>query len=122
MCGASPIQASSGKTVRHRLNRGGNRRAGAALYRIVLVRLRYHQPTKDYVVRRLAEGKSKQEIIRCLTRYLARKSLQRSRKMREANSIGAMTLSERRAWPHAHGVHARRSQSSRPCAPRRSKT
>jgi hypothetical protein len=47
LCGSSPIQASSGKTVRHRLNRGGDRQANAALYRIVLVRLRYHQPTKD---------------------------------------------------------------------------
>jgi len=72
LCGSSPIEASSGKTVRHRLNRGGDRQANAALYRIVLVRLRYHQPTKDYVTRRLAEGKSKQEIIRCLKRYIAR--------------------------------------------------
>ena len=59
LCGSSPIQASSGKTVRHRLNRGGNRQANAALYRIVLVRLRWHQPTKHYLTRRLAEGKSK---------------------------------------------------------------
>jgi len=72
LCGASPIQASSGKTIRHRLNRGGDRQANAALYRIVLVRLRYHQPTKDYVIRRLAQGKSKKEIIRCLKRYIAR--------------------------------------------------
>jgi transposase len=72
LCGTSPIQASSGKTVRHRLNRGGDRQANAALYRVVLVRLRYHQPTKDYVIRRLAEGKSKKEIIRCLKRYIAR--------------------------------------------------
>jgi transposase len=48
LCGASPIPASSGKTTRHRLNRGGDRQANAALYRIVLVRLCYHQPTKDY--------------------------------------------------------------------------
>ena len=72
LCGSSPIQASSGKTVRHRLNRGGDRQANAALYRIVLVRLRYHQPTKDYLTRRLAEGKPKNEIIRCLKRYIAR--------------------------------------------------
>ena len=61
LCGSSPIQASSGKTVRHRLNRGGDRQANAALYRIVLVRLRYHQPTKDYLTRRLAQGKPKNE-------------------------------------------------------------
>ncbi|TML89629.1 MAG: IS110 family transposase, partial [Actinobacteria bacterium] len=64
--------ACSGKTNRHRLNRGGNRQANAALHRIVLVRLRYHQATKDYVERRTSEGKSKREIIRCLKRYLAR--------------------------------------------------
>ena len=72
LCGASPLEASSGKTRRHRLNRGGDRQANAALYRIVVVRLRWHQPTKDYLARRLKEGKSKAEIIRCLKRYVAR--------------------------------------------------
>jgi transposase len=73
LCGASPVEASSGKTTRHRLNRGGDRHANAALYRIVMVRLRWrHQPTMDYVGRRTAEGKSKREIIRCLKRYVAR--------------------------------------------------
>ena len=72
LCGSSPIQASSGKTIRHRLNRGGDRQANAALHRIVVVRLRWHQPTKDYMARRLTEGKSKNEIIRCLKRYVAR--------------------------------------------------
>ena len=72
LCGASPIQASSGKTVRHRLNRGGNRQANTALYRIVVVRLRWHQPTRDYLARRTTQGLSKKEIIRCLKRYIAR--------------------------------------------------
>jgi len=72
LCGAAPIQASSGKTTRHRLNRGGDRQANAALYRIVLVRLCHHQQTKDYMARRLTEGKTKKEVIRCLKRYLAR--------------------------------------------------
>ena len=72
LCGSSPIPASSGQTRRHRLNRGGNRQANATLYRIVLVRRRYHQPTKAYVERRTSEGKSKREIIRCLKRYVAR--------------------------------------------------
>ena len=72
LCGSSPIHASSGKTNRHRLNRGGNRQANAALHRIVLVRMRYHQPTKDYVQRLTNEGKSKREIIRCRKRYVAR--------------------------------------------------
>lgn len=73
MCGACPIPAGSGKTNnRHRLYRGGNRQANAALYRVVIVRMRWHQPTIDYVTRRTAEGLSKREIIRCLKRYLAR--------------------------------------------------
>lgn len=72
MCGACPIPASSGKTNRHRLNRGGNRQANAALYRVVIVRMRGHQPTLDYVHRRTAECKGKSEIIHCLKRYVAR--------------------------------------------------
>lgn len=73
MCGACPIPAGSGRTNgRHRLYRGGNRQANAALYRAVIVRMRWHQPTIDYVTRRTAEGLSKREIIRCLKRYLAR--------------------------------------------------
>jgi transposase len=72
LCGASPIQASSGKTQRHRLNRGGDRQANAALYRIVIARLRHDQQTKDYLDRRIREGKSKKEAIRCLKRYVAR--------------------------------------------------
>ena len=72
LCGSSPRSASSGKTTRHRLNRGGDRQANAALYRIVLVRMRWHQATRDYVERRTKEGKTKLEIIRCLKRYIAR--------------------------------------------------
>lgn len=73
MCGSCPIPAGSGKTNgRHRLNRGGNRQANAALYRCVIVRMRWHAPTIAYVERRTAEGLSKKEIIRCLKRYVAR--------------------------------------------------
>jgi transposase len=72
LCGASPLPASSGKTDRHRLNRGGDRQANAALYRVVLSRLRWDQRTRAYVERRTKEGKSKKEIIRCLKRYIAR--------------------------------------------------
>ena len=72
LTGASPIPASSGKTNRHRLNRGGDRQANSALYHIVIVRMRYDQVTRDYVARRTAEGRTKMEIIRCLKRYLAR--------------------------------------------------
>jgi len=73
LCGVSPKPASSGqKSNRHRLNRGGDRAANSALYIITIVRLRHHQPTRDYVERRTAEGLSKREIIRCLKRYIAR--------------------------------------------------
>jgi transposase len=71
LCGACPIPASSGKTNRHRLNRGGNRQANAALHRVV-TGMRGHPPTLDYVRRRTIEGKTKPEIIRCLKRYVAR--------------------------------------------------
>jgi transposase len=72
LCGVSPIEASSGKVVRHRLNRGGNREANRALYMICLARMRRDSRTQEYVARRTQEGKSKREIIRCLKRYLAR--------------------------------------------------
>lgn len=70
--GACPIPASSGKTNRFRLNRGGNRQANAALYRVAIVRMRNHPPTVAYVSKRKKEGKSNREIIRCLKRYIAR--------------------------------------------------
>ncbi|MFC1925698.1 IS110 family transposase [Chloroflexota bacterium] len=72
LCGTSPIPASSGKTKRYRLNRGGDRQANAALHRIVLVRLKYDARTRTYLQRRMAEGKSKIEVMRCLKRYVAR--------------------------------------------------
>ena len=64
-------------TGRHRLNRGGHRHANAALYRAVIVRMRYHRPTVDYVARRTADGRTKREIIRRLKRFLAREIYQR---------------------------------------------
>ena len=72
LCGSNPIPASSGKTNRHRLNRGGDRNANAALWRIVIVRLACDERTKNYLARRQAEGKTKTEAIRCLKRYVAR--------------------------------------------------
>jgi transposase len=68
LCGVSPVEASSGKVVRHRLNRGGNR----ALHLICVVRMRVDERTRRYAARRASEGKSKKEIIRCLKRYVAR--------------------------------------------------
>ena len=72
LCGVAPIEASSGKVTRHRLDRGGDRQANSALWTIVMVRMVSHQPTRDYVLRRTAEGRSKREIIRILKRYVAR--------------------------------------------------
>ena len=72
LCGVAPIPASSGKTTRHRLHRGGDRRANQALHTAVVVRLRYSDKAREYAERRRSEGKSMPEIIRCQKRYLAR--------------------------------------------------
>jgi len=72
LCGVSPVRASSGMTTRHRLNRSGNRQANNALWRIAVVRITHDEETKVYAARRLAEGKTKREIVRCLKRHIAR--------------------------------------------------
>ena len=72
LCGVAPIPASSGKSVRHRLNRHGNRDANRALYVIALCRMSREERTRAYVAKRTTEGKTKKEIIRCLKRYIAR--------------------------------------------------
>jgi transposase len=72
LAGASPIPASSGQTVRHRLNRGGDRQLNRALHTIALSRRATHHPTRDYIERRIRHGKTTREINRCLKRYLAR--------------------------------------------------
>jgi len=72
LCGASPVDASSGKQRRHRLNRGGDRQANSALWRIVFTRIATDPRTQAYVARRTSEGKTTREIIRCLKRYVAR--------------------------------------------------
>jgi transposase len=72
LCGTAPIPASSGRTDRHRRNRGGDRRANHALWRITLVRMHCHPPTRAYVERRTKQGLSKLDIMRCLKRYIAR--------------------------------------------------
>jgi transposase len=73
MCGVSPVDASSGKHARHRLNRGGDRQANSALWRVVMTRITHDDPrTMAYVERRTKEGKSRKEIVRCLKRYVAR--------------------------------------------------
>jgi transposase len=73
LAGIGPVPTGSGMTSgRHRTNHGGHRQLNAAIYRTVIVRMRFHQPTIDYVARRTAEGKTKREIIRCLKRYVIR--------------------------------------------------
>jgi transposase len=70
--GVAPLEASSGRTQRHRLDRGGNRQLNAALYRIAITQARYHAPAREYLERKRAEGKSRREALRCLKRLLAR--------------------------------------------------
>jgi transposase len=77
LAGAAPIPASSGKTVRYRLNRSGDRQLNRALHTITLSRLRYDQRTRDYADRRRAQGKTDREIKRCLKRYIARELYRR---------------------------------------------
>jgi transposase len=72
IAGVAPIPASSGNRTRFRLDRGGNRQLNAAFHRIAVTQLRCHEPAKDYVTRRLAEGKTKREALRCLKRHLVR--------------------------------------------------
>ncbi|HEX5587866.1 MAG TPA: IS110 family transposase [Acidimicrobiia bacterium] len=72
LCGASPVPASSGKTQRHRLNRGGNRQANNALWTIAMVRLAHDPTTRAYADRRVKDGLTRRDVVRCLKRYIAR--------------------------------------------------
>jgi transposase len=72
LCGVAPIDASSGKHDRHRLNRGGDRQANSALWHIVITRMVYDPRTRDYIERRTKDGLTKKEAFRCLKRYIAR--------------------------------------------------
>jgi transposase len=104
LCGACPQPASSGKTVRFRLDRGGSRNANRALYRIVIVRMRHDEATRRYVARRVEEGKTKSEIIRCLKRFVAREvfsvivnppdDIPIGTEVREARSAAGVTLTQ----------------------------
>jgi transposase len=87
LCGAAPIPASSGRTNRHRLNRGGDRQANAALYRVVLCRMRWDPRTRAYVERRTKEGLSKKDIIRCLKRIIARELYYVLRPVQSADNL-----------------------------------
>jgi len=72
LCGVAPIDASSGKHERHRLNRGGDRQANSALWRVVVTRMVCDEHTRRYIARRMEQGRTKKEAIRCLKRYIAR--------------------------------------------------
>ena len=76
LCGASPVEASPGKTQRLRPNRGSDRQANAALYRIAVSRRRWDPRTRDYLARRISQRTTRREAIRCLKRYIAREIYQ----------------------------------------------
>src|SRR5439155_10558156 len=76
--GVAPLEASSGRTQRHRLDRGGNRQLNAALYRIAITQARYHPEARAYLERKRAEGKSRREALRCLKRLLVFNTLKTS--------------------------------------------
>ena len=94
LLGSNPTPASSGKTNRHRLNRGGDRQANAALWRIAFVRMRGDPDTRAYIDKRIKEGKSKPEAIRCLKRYIARE-LREVAARSPRLTVGASLLSDR---------------------------
>jgi len=90
LCGVSPVPATSGKIIRHRINRGGDRAANSALHIIAIGRLRTDPRTKAYVARRIAEGHSKLEAIRCVKRYIAREVFSLiTQRRREINQLSA---------------------------------
>ena len=93
--GVAPIPASSGKIIRHRLNRDGNRLANSALYHIALTRMHHDQTTRDHVARRLAEGKTMGEIARILKRYADRKVFKHLQRPEGAPPVGV--------WPDRTG-------------------
>ena len=99
MCGVSPVEASSGKIVRHRLNRSGNRQANHALWRIVINRMTNDDATKTYIARRQTEGKSQRDAVRCLKRYVAREIY---RLLVDPQPVAS--AADLRAWREALGI------------------
>jgi transposase len=100
LAGAAPIPASSGQTIRHRLNRGGDRQLNRALHTIILSRLNHHPETKRYAARRAAEGKTPREIKRCLKRHLARRLF----RLLEATTLTEQPPAERRTRARARTI------------------
>jgi transposase len=111
LCGVSPVPASSGKTVRHRLNRGGDRAANSALHIIAIGRLRTDQRTKDYVARRIAEGHSKLDAIR------ARSATSQERSSPSSVNVAGRSMRRESPLDKQKGVRAR--NSPRPPSPAR---
>lgn len=95
--GVAPLQASSGNHQRHRLNRHGNRQLNAAFHRIAVTQMRCHGPARDYVERKMGEGKSKREAIRCLKRQLVRVVF---------NTLRSEQLSSTQSLPELHPAAA----------------
>jgi hypothetical protein len=85
LTGASPLPASSGQVTRFRLNRGGDRHLNRALHQVMITRLSCHAPTREYVLRRISNGKSQREAQRCIKRYLAR--FRRADRLRATTSL-----------------------------------
>ena len=104
LCGVAPLPASSGKTSRHRLSRGGNRDANRALYMLAVSRLRWDPRTRAYVDRRTREGKTTPEIIRCLKRHLARETYRALTIAAPVSAQPAAYISSRRDEPHRQGL------------------
>ena len=107
LTGVAPVPASSGKTSRHRLSRGGDRQANCALHHIVLVRMNTDPRTKDYVTKRTEEGKSKREIMRCLKRYVAREIYRQL-----TNPVPAPAVADLRPLRHELGITLQEAASS----------
>lgn len=100
ICGACPIPASSGKTVRHRLNRGGDRQANSALHEIARQRVMRDPETAEYAERARARGKSDREVMRCLKRYVAReayRALMHPHEIRRPADASALVAARRAA-------------------------
>ena len=108
LCGVSPVPASSGKTVRHRLNRGGDRAANSALHIIAIGRLRTDQRTKDYVARRIAEGHSKLDAIRALKATLRERSSRSSRSVARKSTLRELPLDKQKGVSPGQPIHQRR--------------
>ena len=115
--GASPVPASSGRTVRHRLNRGGNRQANNALWRVATNRMRHDPPTKEYVTRRQAEGNNgRPEILRCLKRHIASRRSTTSSPTRPQHLDGAQlrNVASKTRITLTHAADRLDTQPSRP--------